>query len=126
MKLCFPVEEICGLESKVYGHFGSAPAFVVVDTKTNTFSTIHNNDQRHAHGACNPIRALGNHEVDAIIVGGIGGGALSGLNEAGIRVYRAGAARIRENISMFAAEQLPEYTLQECCGGHSYGGGCAH
>ncbi len=31
MKICFPVEQHEGLESQVYGHFGSAPSFVVVD-----------------------------------------------------------------------------------------------
>ena len=29
MKMCFPVESDQGLESKVFGHFGSAPVFVV-------------------------------------------------------------------------------------------------
>jgi len=33
MKVGFPVELDEGMESKVYGHFGSAPAFVVVDTE---------------------------------------------------------------------------------------------
>ncbi|RME41495.1 MAG: diguanylate cyclase, partial [Deltaproteobacteria bacterium] len=35
MKVCFPVNNDQGLESEVYGHFGSAPAFVVVDTESH-------------------------------------------------------------------------------------------
>lgn len=126
MKICFPVQNNSGLESRVYDHFGSAPEFVIVDTTTSVLSTITNNDQHHAHGACNPIMALDSHRVDAIVVGGIGGGALSRLNQAGIRVYRAGASSIRENIEMFSANRLPEYTLQQCCGGHTQAGECAH
>jgi predicted Fe-Mo cluster-binding NifX family protein len=126
MKICFPVQNNEGLSSKVYNHFGSAPAFVIVDTATNALTAIVNKDQHHAHGACNPIMALDNHKIDAIVVGGIGGGALNKLNQAGIRVYQAGAASVQENIAMFTAQQLPEYTPQQCCGGHSKGGGCAH
>jgi predicted Fe-Mo cluster-binding NifX family protein len=126
MKICFPVQNNEGIESRVYNHFGSAPAFVVIDTNTNDIATINNRDQHHEHGACNPIKALDNHNVDAIIVGGIGGGALSRLNQAGIRVFQAAAANIRENMNMFLAMQLSEFTPQQSCGGHTHGGGCSH
>ncbi|MFZ5996994.1 MAG: NifB/NifX family molybdenum-iron cluster-binding protein [Nitrospirota bacterium] len=126
MKVCFPVQKDEGLESTVYNHFGSAPMFVVVDMETGEASTIANGDQHHVHGACNPIKALDNKKVDAIVVGGIGGGALSRLNQLGIRVYRADAASIRENIARFQAKELREYSMQQCCGGHTHGGGCAH
>ena len=126
MKVCFPVQKDEGMESSVYNHFGSAPMFVVVDAATNNISTIFNRDQHHEHGACNPIKALDNESVDAIVVGGIGKGALSRLNQSGIRVHQAGAASIRENMTMLMAKQLPEYKLQQCCGGHADGGGCAH
>jgi len=126
MKVCFPVQKDEGMDSTVYNHFGSAPVFVVIDTDTNDVSVINNRDQHHAHGACNPMKALDNQKVDAIVVGGIGAGALTRLNQMGINVHRSQAATIRENITMFASKSLPELTLQGCCGGHSAGGGCAH
>ncbi len=126
MKVCFPVKENEGMESRVYDHFGSAPLFVVVDMATNNISTVANRDQHHEHGSCNPLKALDDHQVDAVVVGGIGGGALSRLNHSGIRVYQAGAPSIKQNISLFLAKQLPEYTPRQCCGGHSESGGCAH
>jgi len=126
MKVCFPVVKDQGMESKIYSHFGSAPLFVVVDTVTNGVSSIANGDQHHAHGACNPIKALDSHMVDAIVVGGIGSGALSRLNQLDIRVFQAAAASIGDNINMFLAMQLPEYTPQQCCAGHAQDGGCAH
>ncbi|HAM53681.1 MAG TPA: diguanylate cyclase, partial [Nitrospiraceae bacterium] len=56
----------------------------------------------------------------------IGSGALSRLNQFGIRVFQAAAANIEENIAMLMNDQLPQYTLQQCCGGNSQGGECAH
>ena len=126
MRICFPVQTDEGIESAVYNHFGSAPIFVVVDTDTNALATINNRDQHHTHGACNPMKALDNQKVDAIVVGGIGAGALTRLNQMGIIVHRAQAATVRENMAMFASKSLPELTLQGCCGGHSADGGCAH
>lgn len=126
MKVCFPVQRNEGVESRVYNHFGTAPMFVVVDTETKAVSVIANRDQYHAHGACSPVRALGDHKVDAIVVGGIGGGALRGLNQSGIRVYQAQAQNIKENVAMFLNSALPEFTPQRSCGGHTHGGGCSH
>jgi predicted Fe-Mo cluster-binding NifX family protein len=126
MKICFPVQKDEGIESSVYNHFGSAPMFVVFDTDTKGLSTVNNRDQHHSHGACNPMKALDNQKVDAIVVGGIGAGALTRLNQMGIRVHRSQAETIRENMAMFVSQSLPELTVQGCCGGHSHDGGCAH
>lgn len=126
MKICFPVQKDDGIDSAVYNHFGSAPIFVVVDTDTKDLSTINNRDQHHSHGACNPMKALDNQRVDAIVVGGIGAGALTRLNQMGIIVHRSSAATVRENMALFASQGLPTLTLQGCCGGHSDDGGCAH
>lgn len=126
MKICFPVQQDEGMGSTVYNHFGSAPIFMVVDMDTNTLSSINNQDQHHAHGACNPMKALDNQNVDAIVVGGIGAGALTRLNQMGITVHRSQAATIQENIALLASKSLPVLTVQGCCGGHSKDGGCAH
>jgi predicted Fe-Mo cluster-binding NifX family protein len=126
MKICFPVEKNEGLASTVYNHFGSAPLFLVVDTATNEVAAINNRDQHHTHGACNPMKALDGRQVDAIVVGGIGAGALTRLNQMGIKVHRAQAGTIADNIPSLTSGKLPELTMQGCCGGHSKDGGCAH
>lgn len=126
MKVCFPVESPRGLASEVYGHFGSAPAFVIVETMTNAVTTIQNKNQQHAHGACSPLKALGNERVDAIVVGGIGAGALNKLRQAGIKVYRAEASAIEDNIRLLKARKLSEITLEHTCAGHGHGHGCGH
>lgn len=126
MKICFPVQNDEGLRSAVFNHFGSAPKFVVVDTDTNGIATISNGDQHHAHGACSPMKALDNQNVDAIVVGGIGAGALTRLNQMGITVYRAQGATIDENMKLFLSKALSVYSVRSCCGGHGKDGGCAH
>jgi len=126
MKVCFPVVKAEGLDSKVYGHFGSAPVFIVVETHDNNITSINNRNQHHAHGACNPLKALDSQRVDAIIVGGIGAGALSRLQQSGIKVFQAQASTVRENIALFIAQSLPEIALQHCCPGHGHISGCKH
>lgn len=124
MKICFPVESDKGLTSEVFGHFGSAPFFIVFDTKENTTSTINNQDLGHIHGQCNPMKALNNTLVDAVVVGGIGAGAINGLNKKGIKVYKAASETVQGNIQLFDQGVLMEMTLAHTCGGHI--GGCAH
>jgi len=126
MKVCFPVEKADGMESLVYGHFGSAPVFIVVETDNSAVRTISNSDQHHEHGACNPLKALNNEKVDAIVVGGIGMGALSKLNQLGIKVFQAKASTISENMNMLHSDKLPVFTPKQCCSGHSQIGGCSH
>ena len=125
MKVCFAVEKDEGINSAVYGHFGSAPVFVMVDTETGTVGTVGNKDLNHVHGACNPIQAIGGQGVDAVVVGGIGAGAISGLNARGIRVYGSAAETVKQNIDLLKEGKLPLLALQHACGGHT-GGGCAH
>jgi len=126
MKVCFPVEKADGMESQVCGHFGSAPVFIVVETDNNAVTTISNKNQHHEHGDCNPLKGLNNEKVDAIVVSGIGMGALSKLNQLGIKVFQAKASTIRENMKMMKSEELPAFTPGESCAGHLQIGGCSH
>lgn len=126
MKVCFPTQFNQGIESTVFNHFGSAPSFVVVNVATKEVTAINNSDMLHTHGACNPLKALSGERVDAIVVGGIGAGALNKLNQLGIAVYKAMAPTIAENIALFEKNSLPVLTMQQCCSGHSADGGCAH
>jgi predicted Fe-Mo cluster-binding NifX family protein len=123
MKICFPVSEDRGLESAVFGHFGSAPGFVIVDTASNEVTAIDNSDRIHQHGACNPVGALGGQEIDAVAVGGIGRGALFKLNQNGIRVFQAREGSVAANVAWFLSNELPEFTPGHTCGGHGHGHG---
>ncbi len=126
MKVCFAVQKDEGIESTVYNHFGSAPAFIMVDTEIGEAASVVNKDVNHVHGACNPIMAMGGQAVDAVVVGGIGAGAIMRLNQGGIKVYRAVSGTVKENLDLLKEKGLPELSIQHACGGHGPGGGCAH
>jgi predicted Fe-Mo cluster-binding NifX family protein len=125
MRVCFPTVKLEGLESQVYEHFGSAPGFVIVDTETKAAEEISNNDQHHAHGMCQPLMALGGRMVDAVVVGGIGMGALMKLGAQGIKVYRGAEGTVAENVELILKNKLAEFDANHSCAGHA-GGGCAH
>jgi predicted Fe-Mo cluster-binding NifX family protein len=124
MKVGFAIQGNEGVESKVYDHFGSAPAFIIVDTEGKEVSAVNNKDLHHVHGACNPIMALDGKSVDAMVVGGIGAGALVKLNALGIKVYGAGASTVKENLSLLSENKLQELSPFNACRAHQ--GGCSH
>lgn len=124
MKVCFAVQKDEGINSTVYNHFGSAPIFIMVDTELDKATPVDNKDKDHVHGACNPVMAIGGRNIDAVVVGGIGAGAIRGLNAQGITVYKSAAQSVKENLDLLKKGQLPELTMQHACGGHQ--GGCGH
>jgi predicted Fe-Mo cluster-binding NifX family protein len=125
MKICFPAETLQGMNSTVYGHFGSAPGFVVVDTQTMAVEEIANGDLHHDHGMCQPLKALGGREVDAVVVAAIGMGALQRLQSQGIKVYRAAQGTVSDNMDLYNGNRLPEFEAKFTCAGHEHGG-CGH
>ena len=122
MKICLPVQDLRERESAISAHFGSAPGFIIYDTESGTHRTLESSNQHHAHGGCQPTGAIGEENVDVIIVGGIGVRAVQKLNAAGIRVYRAAAGSVNDNIRLFGDNQLEEMTTEGGCAGHD--GGC--
>jgi predicted Fe-Mo cluster-binding NifX family protein len=126
MKVAFPVEQDSGMTSPVFGHFGSAPYFIVVESDNGSVESIGNRDRIHLHGQCQPLAALSGRIVDAVVVGGIGAGALMKLSQSGIKVYRAVEGTVSENLALFKSGRLPEMDFDKTCAGHQEGGHCAH
>jgi len=126
MKICFPTTVNQGLQSTVFEHFGSAPMFLLVDAENGTIIEQVNRDLGHAHGRCQPLRALAGQAVDAIVVGGIGKGALTGLNQSGLKVFQAQTGTIADNLDSIKAGKLSELTPAQVCGGHAGGHGHGH
>lgn len=126
MKVCIPVVENKGMESLPYGHFGSAPEFVVCDLEAGTVETINNGDLGHEHGKCQPLKALSGNKVDAVIVGGIGAGAIMKLNEMGTKVYRGVNDTIKVNLELLKEGKLDEFSINNACHHHHGDGGCGH
>ena len=131
MKVCFPVIENEGLSSRIYGHFASAPQFVLVDTETEETSAIPNHDKSAPEAGCNPFKALSGSQLDGVVVGGVGDNLLELLNMIGFRVYEAQSESVRENVELFVKQELPEVKKQGSaeagrCGGEDGSNGCDH
>jgi predicted Fe-Mo cluster-binding NifX family protein len=121
VNICIPVTADRGLESPVSGHFGSAPIFMLVDVDTREARALTNTRAVHEHGACRPLDALAGHEIDALVVGGIGAGALMKVQGAGIRVFRASAATVAGCLDAFLKNEAEEIGPGGACGRHGHG-----
>ncbi|HTP66000.1 MAG TPA: NifB/NifX family molybdenum-iron cluster-binding protein [Geobacteraceae bacterium] len=108
MKLCFPIITAEGLDSAIYGHFASAPRFLVVNTASMHSHVIANCDPEKLYAGCNPFMALRDQKLDGIVVEGIGDDALRTMNMCGFRVFQAESTSVRENMELFARQALPE------------------
>ena len=121
MFVCIPIEENQGLESRVCAHFGSTPEFLIVDTDTSSCRSIVNKNQHHGHGMCAPIASLEGEKIDAIVVGGIGMGALNKLMMAGMRVFMAEHETVGETIAAFMTNALEPVQPGMACAHHGHG-----
>ena len=135
MNLCIPVIRDEGLDSPVSAHFGSAPCFQILDTDSGTCQAVTNANAHHAHGMCQPLAALAGQRFEGVVVAGIGAGALSKLQVAGVKVYHARVRTIQEALTAWREGTLTEMTPAMSCGGHGHGhehghghgqGGCGH
>lgn len=122
MKVCIPIKEDKGLESIAFNHFGTSPFFLIYDLQNEEIKVIQNKDAEHAHGMCQPMKALGGEAVDTILVGGIGAGALNKLNSQGIKVFKVSNATVSQNIQLLKKNELIEFSLNNSCNHH----GCTH
>lgn len=123
MKICFPIVNNDGLKSMVNVHFGSTKDFLIYDSETKDHEIVSNADENHTHGMCQPLKALQGKVVDMVIVGGLGMGALQKLNAMGIKVCRAVAGTVDDNIQLFNSNRLAEISANDACAGH---GDCGH
>ena len=123
MNICIPVKEDKGLSSEVNPHFGSAPVFLIVDTESGGARAIPNRNAHHGHGRCQPLASLAGERIDAIVVGGIGMGALSKLQAAGLEVFLSDGGSVSDTISAWKSGALRPVTPAMACGRHGQGHG---
>lgn len=119
MKLCMPTENNVGKESIVYGHFGSAPYFLIYDTESKSFETIENLNEHHAHGTCNPIESLAGKSVNAVVCKGMGLRAIQKLNQGGVKAFISEKNTVSEVVDDFLKGDLNEMTVDFACSDHS-------
>jgi predicted Fe-Mo cluster-binding NifX family protein len=122
MNICIPVEADLGLDSRVCAHFGSAPCFLIVDSATGECRATANGNQHHGHGRCLPLASLQGENIDAVVVGGIGRGALGKLMAANINVYCADDVTAKDALVALCAGSLPLVAPHMACAQHRHRG----
>lgn len=119
MKLCIPSTENSGIDSPVYGHFGSAPFFIIYNTEEDSIISVNNGDSVHEHGQCNPLAAFKQTPIDAMVTGGIGMRAINKLNAAGVAVYKSVTGKtVKDIIEDYKNNNLEVLSLEDACSHH--------
>ena len=123
MRVAIPSMGNGGLDGQRAGHFGHCDVFTCIDTEDGEIkavTTIQN--QEHVQGGCMvPVNLLASHQVNALIVGGIGMRPLMGFRQVDIDVYHDGERiDIRPVVEDLLAGKLPLISDDQVCGG---GGG---
>ncbi|MDY6971851.1 MAG: NifB/NifX family molybdenum-iron cluster-binding protein [Thermodesulfobacteriota bacterium] len=119
-RIAIPSESIGGLDGRRSGHFGHCDVFTLVDVEGGEIkqvTTVPN--QPHVQGGCMvPVNLLAGHNVNALVVGGIGMRPLMGFRQAGIDVYHdATRHEIRPVVEDLIAGKLPVIGDDQVCGG---------
>lgn len=112
-----------GLDGQRAGHFGHCDVFTCIDTEDGEITSVTTiQNQEHVQGGCMvPVNLLASHNVNALIVGGIGMRPLMGFRQVGIDVYHdAERIEIRPVVEDLLAGKLPMISDDQVCGG---GGG---
>jgi predicted Fe-Mo cluster-binding NifX family protein len=109
-----------GLEGQRSGHFGHCDVFTFVDVeegKIKSVTTLQNQD--HVQGGCMvPVNLLAQHDVKALIVGGIGMRPLMGFRQVGIDVYYDVTRQdIKPVVEDLIEGRLPLIDDTQVCGG---------
>ena len=102
----------------IFGHFGHTEQFKLYeinDGKIMSSTIVSTNGS--GHGALAAF--LHNHGVDTLICGGIGGGAINALTEAGIKLYGGVVGSADEAVEALLAGR-PDYNPNVKCSHHEH------
>ncbi len=101
-----------GLDDKVSEVFGRAVSFTIVDVEDGDIKSVEvvRNDFAVRGGGAGVAvsQFLADKGVEVVLTGNVGPNALSVLNSAGIKVYRAGGMKVREAIEKFMKGELEQ------------------
>jgi len=118
MKICMPVLSSDGINSQIYGHFGSAPFFAIYDSATDNVTIVNNSVGEHEHGQCMPVNAIKGTGAEAVLCRGMGMRAANLLTEAGIKPYMVDAETVNDAIQQYKAKNIVVLDASRACQGH--------
>lgn len=102
MKLAIAYEN-----GEVFQHFGETPSYLVVDIENGEVvnEKIHDNGEASHIALIDVLVDLG---ADAVVVGGLGGGAFVRLEAAGIKIYAPYVGSAKQAIEDYLEGKLVE------------------
>jgi predicted Fe-Mo cluster-binding NifX family protein len=122
-RIAVPSNGAGGLDGTRSGHFGHCDVFTFIDVEDGEIKKVTTlQNEEHVQGGCMvPVNLLSSHNVNVLVVGGIGMRPLMGFKQVGIDVYHdPERAEIRPVVEDLIAGKLQEIQNDQVCGG---GGG---
>lgn len=111
-------------DGKVFGHFGHTEQFKIYDVEENRIvKSVIADTNGHGHGALADF--LKSKSTDALICGGIGGGAMSALVAAAITVYAGVSGDADKAVESLLSGNL-KFSSEVNCNHHECGHGEGH
>ena len=128
MKIAFPIKENRGLESIVDEHFGVAPDFLIVDSKTREFELMANQKLAAEGSSCKTGVFKKDAQIDAVVTSCMGDGAKKILTTSKIMVYQAQKRSILDNLELLEKGELNLFHMFDHCQAkkNKKEGGCGH
>lgn len=111
--IALPVGSDRGLDSKVFPHFGRAPAFAIVEVDGSKIVScrVLKNPAADIHGST-PMFVI-ETGANVILVSGIGPGAIDKLKSNGIEIATGASGTVKETIEAYLAGGLKDLTACE-------------
>ena len=117
-KIAIPSMNESGLESDVCFHYGSCEYFTIVDVSDKNIEsvkTISNLSPEIEHNCAAPSKILESHNVNAVLVAGIGGRPLMSLAEKNIKVFAGITGKVSNAVEDYNNGLLQEISMNGTC-----------
>ena len=117
-KIAIPSMSDSGLESDVCVHYGSCEYFTIVDVNNENIASIKaisNFSPEVEHNCTAPSIILKSHNVDTVLVSGIGGRPLMSLVEKKIKVFAGAEGKVSNAVDDYNKGLLHEISMNGTC-----------
>lgn len=117
-KIAIPSMSDSGLESDVCAHFGSCEYFTIVDVQDKAIAgirAISNVSPDGEHNCVAPSIILKSHNVENVLVSGIGGRPLMSLTEKEIKVFAGAVGKVSDAVQDYNNGLLRELSTNGTC-----------
>ena len=117
-KIAIPTMSEEGLESDVCAHFGSCHYFTIVEVDGEAIKSVEavsNGVPGAEHNCAAPALVLKSHDVNVVLVMGIGGRPLMSLNEQMMKVFAGAVGNVSDALQDYKDGLLQELAGQGTC-----------